>query len=107
MPTYEYECRSCGHSFEAFQSMADDPIRACPKCGEEVRRVINGGAGIIFKGSGFYSTDSKKASSKSLSSTKSESTGSEAGTTGESSPAPKTGDQNAATSPKSSKKESA
>ena len=61
MPTYEYECRSCQHSFEKFQSMSEDPIKICPKCGKEVRRVIGGGTGIIFKGSGFYVTDSKKA----------------------------------------------
>ncbi|GHU59506.1 hypothetical protein FACS189444_4910 [Spirochaetia bacterium] len=59
MPTYEYECKTCGHSFEVFQSMKDDPINVCPQCGKEVRRLINGGTGIIFKGSGFYVTDSK------------------------------------------------
>jgi putative FmdB family regulatory protein len=60
MPTYEYECKSCGHSFEAFQSMKDEPIKVCPECGREVRRLINGGGGIIFKGSGFYVTDKGK-----------------------------------------------
>jgi putative FmdB family regulatory protein len=60
MPTYEYECKSCGHSFEAFQSMRDDPLKVCPQCGKTIRRVINGGAGIIFKGSGFYVTDKNK-----------------------------------------------
>ena len=62
MPTYEYECTSCGKNFEAFQSMADAPITACPSCGKKVRRIINGGMGIIFKGSGFYVNDNKKAS---------------------------------------------
>ncbi|MCX7026155.1 MAG: zinc ribbon domain-containing protein [Spirochaetes bacterium] len=62
MPTYEYECRSCQHRFEKFQSMSDDPIRVCPACGGSVRRVIGGGMGVIFKGSGFYITDSKKTS---------------------------------------------
>lgn len=57
MPTYEYECKSCGHSFEAFQSMKDAPLKECPECGKEVRRLINGGTGIIFKGSGFYVND--------------------------------------------------
>jgi putative FmdB family regulatory protein len=61
MPTYEYECRSCGKSFEAFQSMSDAPLSECPSCGKQVRRVINGGTGIIFKGSGFYVNDSRKA----------------------------------------------
>ena len=57
MPTYEYECRSCGHTFEAFQSINDKPLSRCPKCKSAVRRIINGGMGVIFKGSGFYSTD--------------------------------------------------
>jgi putative FmdB family regulatory protein len=59
MPTYEYECKDCGHTFEAFQSMSDAPLKICPECGKEVRRLINGGSGIIFKGSGFYVTDKK------------------------------------------------
>ena len=62
MPTYEYKCTSCGHTFEAFQSMNDKPLSRCPKCRSAVRRVINGGIGVIFKGSGFYTTDYKKSS---------------------------------------------
>ena len=65
MPTYEYECKSCSHRFEIFQNMSDQPLKICPKCGKNVRRLIGGGAGIIFKGSGFYITDSKKSSSAS------------------------------------------
>ena len=58
MPTYEYECGKCDHTFEVFQSMADKPIRVCPECkGRKVRRLIGTGAAIIFKGSGFYQTD--------------------------------------------------
>ncbi|MDR1419709.1 MAG: zinc ribbon domain-containing protein [Treponema sp.] len=57
MPTYEYECKDCGHTFEAFQSMSDEPIKICPQCGRELRRLIHGGTGVIFKGSGFYVTD--------------------------------------------------
>lgn len=63
MPTYEYECSSCGHTFEAFQSMSDAPLSSCPKCGKAVKRLILGGTGVIFKGSGFYVNDSRKASS--------------------------------------------
>ncbi len=62
MPTYEYKCTSCGHTFEAFQSMNDKPLSRCPKCKSAVKRVINGGMGVIFKGSGFYTTDYKKSS---------------------------------------------
>jgi putative FmdB family regulatory protein len=64
MPTYEYECKSCGHNFEVFQSMSEDPLKECPECGKELRRLINGGTGVIFKGSGFYVTDKKAGSSK-------------------------------------------
>jgi putative FmdB family regulatory protein len=60
MPTYEYECKSCSHNFEVFQSMSEAPIKICPECGGEVRRLIFGGAGVIFKGSGFYVTDKGK-----------------------------------------------
>lgn len=60
MPTYEYECKHCGYVFEAFQKITDKPLSACPKCSKEVRRLISSGAGIIFKGSGFYATDYRK-----------------------------------------------
>ena len=52
MPTYEYECESCGDRFEKFQSMSDKPLKVCPKCGQPVRRLIGAGAGLIFKGGG-------------------------------------------------------
>lgn len=62
MPTYEYECEACGHTFEEFQSMSDKPLRKCPKCKKQkLQRLIGSGAGIIFKGSGFYETDYKRA----------------------------------------------
>jgi putative FmdB family regulatory protein len=61
MPTYDYECRDCGHEFELFQAMSEDPIRVCPECGGEVRRLIGGGMGVIFRGSGFYVTDNRGA----------------------------------------------
>jgi len=57
MPTYEYECSKCMHPFEAFQSMRDAPLKKCPKCGGKVKRLLGTGAGIIFKGKGFYQTD--------------------------------------------------
>jgi len=64
MPTYEYECKSCGHSFDVFQSMSEAPLSECPQCGKELRRLINGGSGIIFKGSGFYVNDKNKGNGK-------------------------------------------
>lgn len=60
MPTYDYVCQDCGHEFEAFQSMKDDPLTDCPVCEGKVKRAFGVGAGIIFKGSGFYINDSKK-----------------------------------------------
>jgi putative FmdB family regulatory protein len=57
MPTYEYECESCGIAFERLQRISDDPIRECPECGGEVRRLISTGGGLVFKGPGFYATD--------------------------------------------------
>jgi len=57
MPTYEYECKKCKHTFEVFQNITAKPVKKCPACKGAVRRLIGRGAGIIFKGSGFYQTD--------------------------------------------------
>jgi putative FmdB family regulatory protein len=66
MPTYEYSCQNCQDVFEVFQSMRDAPLTTCPKCGQAtVKRLIGRGAGIIFKGSGFYETDYKRPPAKS------------------------------------------
>ncbi len=59
MPTYEYQCKTCGQHFERVQRFTDDPITECPTCGGVVKRVIHP-AGVIFKGSGWYITDSRK-----------------------------------------------
>jgi putative FmdB family regulatory protein len=65
MPTYEYRCDACGHQFEQFQSIKADPIKKCPHCGKnKVHRLIGTGAGLIFKGSGFYITDYRDSSYK-------------------------------------------
>ena len=72
MPTYEYVCEKCGHEFEKFQSMAATPLKVCPQdlCGQKrwgkgaVKRSISGGAGLIFKGTGFYITDYRSDSYK-------------------------------------------
>jgi putative FmdB family regulatory protein len=60
MPTYEYECQKCHHRFELFQSIKDEPKKTCPKCRGRVKRLLGTGAGLIFKGSGFYITDYRK-----------------------------------------------
>ncbi|MDR2477221.1 MAG: zinc ribbon domain-containing protein [Treponema sp.] len=97
MPTYEYECKSCGHTFEAFQSMSDDPLKNCPECGEDIRRLIHGGTGVIFKGSGFYVTDKSKGAS----------TAGEKQTTDSASPAPATAAKSESAPPKTGSTEAA
>ena len=57
MPTYQYECTSCGHQFEQIQSFSDEPIKHCPECNSEVKKIYSA-VGVVFKGSGFYKTDS-------------------------------------------------
>lgn len=57
MPTYEYRCPACGTDFEKFQKMSDPPVAECPSCGAEAERRLSAGAGLLFKGSGFYITD--------------------------------------------------
>lgn len=65
MPTYEYECRACGHRLEAFHSISADPLTDCPVCEKpELKRCISGGAGLLFKGNGFYQTDYRSESYK-------------------------------------------
>jgi len=62
MPTYDYVCEACGHQFEHFQSMKSRRLRKCPACGlAKLERLVGGGAGLIFKGSGFYETDYKRS----------------------------------------------
>src|SRR5437867_1556907 len=58
MPTYEYLCKTCGHRFETWQKMSDEPLTVCPNCGAEIRRVLFA-TGVVFKGSGFYSTETR------------------------------------------------
>jgi putative FmdB family regulatory protein len=70
MPTYDYACQDCGHELETFQSMNDEPLSVCPSCKGRLKRLIGGGSGIIFKGSGFYINDSKKPETKPAETTK-------------------------------------
>jgi len=65
MPTYEYQCEACGHTFEVFQSITADPVRVCPVCKRrKVKRLLGTGAALLFKGSGFYQTDYRSDSYK-------------------------------------------
>jgi len=75
MPTYNYKCTDCKHQFTVFQKMSDDSIKECPQCDGQVRRIISGGSGMIFKGTGFYLTDyGKSGTSQKTESTPTEST---------------------------------
>ena len=73
MPTYQYACTECGHAFEQFQSFSDDSLTECPECSGRLRKLFNA-VGVVFKGSGFYRTDSRSTSdtSESKSETKTE-----------------------------------
>lgn len=64
MPTYEYKCLDCGKNFEKFQRISESRLTKCPFCGGKVERIISGGSGILFKGSGFYITDNRSESYK-------------------------------------------
>jgi len=76
MPTYEYRCPK-GHEFDLFQRMSDDPRAACPECGESAERLMSGGAGLIFKGEGFYITDYRSDAYKKAASSDKEAASSE------------------------------
>ena len=85
MPTYQYSCTECGHFFEQFQSFSEDSLTMCPECQGRLRKVFNA-VGVVFKGSGFYRTDSRSSttstdSSKPASSSPSTSSGSDSGST--------------------------
>ena len=95
MPTYQYACTECGHAFEQVQSFSDHALTDCPQCGGRLRKVFNA-VGVVFKGSGFYRTDSRKSasssdgasSSKESSSSSSSSKDSSSSSTTSSTPAP-------------------
>lgn len=78
MPTYAYRCPSCGHEYERFQKITDKTLAKCPECGTRGERQISGGAGLVFKGSGFYITDYKRAGEQGASGTKKKGTASDA-----------------------------
>ena len=64
MPTYEYRCTECGHRFEVFQMISDPPVEQCPVCSARVEKLISAGAGLLFKGNGFYITDYRSSEYK-------------------------------------------
>ena len=116
MPTYEYSCQKCGQTFEAFQSMRDEPFRECPKdlCRlpkwghGKVKRLLGTGAGLIFKGSGFYSTDYRSESYKAAAKKESGSKASDGGDKSSKTESTKTSSSSETkTAEKKSKKESA
>ena len=98
MPTYEYKCFACDHVFEQFQSITAAPIKRCPQCGKaKVKRLLGTGAGLIFKGSGFYITDYRSESYKNAAKSESGTTGGDSKGSGD---AAKSGDSAAASSAK-------
>ena len=102
MPTYDYVCKECGHAFEEFQSMSSEFLTVCPSCGKPaLKRLMASGSGMIFKGSGFYSTDYKKSSSSSSSSSPSSAGAAKQET--KSPPPPKTDSSSSDSKPDSSK----
>ncbi|MCA8972260.1 MAG: zinc ribbon domain-containing protein [Planctomycetes bacterium] len=110
MPTYEYECDACGHRFEEFQSMSAAALEKCPECKKKkLRRLIGGGAAILFKGSGFYETDYRSSSYQEgakAESGSSSSDGSGSSEAGAPKPTNETKSSPAPSSPKSKKNES-
>jgi putative FmdB family regulatory protein len=92
VPTYQYACTECGHAFEQFQSFTDDALTVCPVCEGRLRKVFNA-VGVVFKGSGFYRTDSRQDGPKNGSSGEKSGSGSggDSGTTGSKEPSKSTG----------------
>jgi putative FmdB family regulatory protein len=116
MPTYDYECDACGHTFELFQSISEPVKKKCPECGKQkLRRLFGTGAAVVFKGSGFYQTDYrsdsyKKAAEKDkpASESKSESKGeSKSEKSSEAKPPSKSASESTSPSQKSDKKKTA
>ncbi len=101
MPTYQYACTECGHAFEQVQSFSDDALTVCPECEGRLRKVFNA-VGVVFKGSGFYRTDSRGKQSSEVSSTSSSdsSSSSESSSSSSSTSSPSSSDSSSSTSTK-------
>ena len=101
MPTYQYACTECSHAFEQFQSFSDDALTVCPECQGRLRKVFNA-VGVVFKGSGFYRTDSRSGSSSTDGAAASDSSGSDTKTTSGDTKAPAAAAASSSSSPSSS-----
>ncbi|MFI0895929.1 FmdB family zinc ribbon protein [Streptomyces sp. NPDC020983] len=101
MPTYQYQCTECGEGLEAVQKFSDDALTECPKCGGRLRKVFSA-VGVVFKGSGFYRTDSRGSSSSSTPATKSSSSDSKASDSSSSGSSSSTASSGSSTSSSSS-----
>ena len=104
MPTYEYKCTKCSHQFEAVQKMTDNPLARCPECRCKIKRLIGAGAGVIFKGSGLYTTDYRSDSYKKGAESEKKSSGDDSASSGDSKPKQDTGTSNPDGSNSSGKK---
>lgn len=96
MPTYVYACKNCGHRFEQYQSFSEDSLTSCPECAQEALRKVFDSVGIVFKGSGFYSTDSTTSGASTTAST---SSSAESASTSTSTPATAAGSGSASAQP--------
>ena len=102
MPTYQYACTECQHSFEQFQSFTDDALTVCPQCEGRLRKVFNA-VGVVFKGSGFYRTDSRTADAKATTESKTDAT-TDAGANGKPAEKSDSGSSSGGSSPSTSDK---
>jgi putative FmdB family regulatory protein len=103
VPTYSYACQECGHAFDIRQSFTDDSLTVCPECGGRLRKVFSA-VGVVFKGGGFYRTDSRSGSSASVPAGKSESSSESSGSSSKSSDAAKPAAASSATASSGSSK---
>ncbi|OPG14214.1 FmdB family zinc ribbon protein [Microbispora sp. GKU 823] len=101
MPTYQYACTACGEQLEAVQKFSDDPLTECPACQGKLRKVFSA-VGIVFKGSGFYRTDSRSSSSSTTTSTTTTSSSKPSGDSGKKEPAASTSSSSTSSSSTSS-----